>query len=630
MNGRRRLGFTVAFLLLAVMLLISAYTVILQRNYARNTEEAAMSRDIQCADAIHRLVSGKFTRTDFETLTTLEDMQDPRYQELQQELNELRTLNSTRYLYTAKRSEDGRLIYLVDGLDLDAGDFAYPGTYIEEEMIPYIDDALAGNTTYSREIVDTTWGHIFTACYPVAASDGSGEIVGALCMEMDMEDTYAFLEQSSRTTLRTALMAGLVAVVMAVLIYLALRGQRRKELAQQALLEKTAIAADAANRAKSAFLFNMSHDIRTPLNGIIGLLEIDEAHFDDTELLRANHGKMKISAEHLLSLINDVLQMSKLEDGTVELAHDPMSLIDVSREVGTIISERTAEAGITFLVGEQELPVPYVYGSSLHLRQIFLNIYGNCVKYNRPGGTVTTSLECLSRTDSAVTYRWTISDTGVGMSEEFVKRIFDPFSQERHDARSVYQGTGLGMSIVKSLLEKMGGTIAVTSREGVGSTFVITIPFEIAPEPESAPDRASGPAADIRGLHLMLAEDNELNAEIAETLLADEGAAVTVVRNGQRAVEKFRENSPGTFDAILMDVMMPVMDGLTAARTIRALDRPDARTIPIIAMTANAFQEDAEKCFAAGMNAHLAKPLETRKMISVIAECCSRADTENA
>ena len=631
MNGRRRLGFTVAFLLLAVMLLISAYTVILQRNYARNTEEAAMSRDIQCADAIHRLVSGKFTRTDFETLTTLEDMQNPRYQELQQELNELRTLNSTRYLYTAKRGEDGRLIYLVDGLDLDAGDFAYPGTYIEEEMIPYIDDALAGNTTYSREIVDTTWGHIFTACYPVTASDGSGEIVGALCMEMDMEDTYAFLEQSSRTTLRTALMAGLVVVVMAVLIYLALRGQRRKELAQQALLEKTAIAADAANRAKSAFLFNMSHDIRTPLNGIIGLLEIDEAHFDDTELLRANHGKMKISAEHLLSLINDVLQMSKLEDGTVELAHDPMSLIDVSREVGTIISERTAEAGITFLVGKQELPVPYVYGSSLHLRQIFLNIYGNCVKYNRPGGTVTTSLECLSRTDSAVTYRWTISDTGVGMSEEFVKRIFDPFSQERHDARSVYQGTGLGMSIVKSLLEKMGGTIAVTSREGVGSTFVITIPFEIAPEPESAPDRASGPAADIRGLHLMLAEDNVLNAEIAETLLADEGALVTVVRDGQRAVEKFRENPAGTFDAILMDVMMPVMDGLTAARAIRALDRPDARTIPIIAMTANAFQEDAEKCLAAGMNAHLAKPLETRKMLSVIAECCSsRADTENA
>ena len=195
-----------------------------------------MSRDIQCADAIHRLVSDKFTREDFETLTTREDMDDPRYQELQQELNELRTLNSTRYLYTAKRGDDGRLIYLVDGLDLDAEDFAYPGTYIEDEMIPYIEDALAGNTTYSKEIVDTTWGHIFTACYPVMDSGGSGEIVGALCMEMDMETTYDFLEQSSRTTFRTALMAVLVAVVLAVLIYLTLQAQRRKDLEQQEAL----------------------------------------------------------------------------------------------------------------------------------------------------------------------------------------------------------------------------------------------------------------------------------------------------------------------------------------------------------------------------------------------------------
>ena len=622
MSGRQRLGFTVASLVLAIAALISIYTVVLQKNYAQNTEEAAMSRDIQCADAIHRLVSGKFTRTDFETLTTLEDMDDPRYQELQQELNELRTLNSTRYLYTAKRGDDGRLIYLVDGLDLDAEDFAYPGTYIEEEMIPYIEDALAGNTTYSKEIVDTTWGHIFTACYPVRTSDGSGEIVGALCMEMDMEDTYAFLERSSRVTTRIAIITVLVMVVLAVLTYLALRKQRRKDLEQRELLAKTAVAADAANRAKSAFLLNMSHDIRTPLNGIIGLLEIDEAHLDDTALLRANHGKMKISAELLLSLINDVLQMSRLEDGTVELAHDPLSLTEVSREVGTIISERTAEAGIRFEVGAQELPKPYVYGSPLHLRQIFLNIYGNCVKYNKPGGTVRTSMECLDEADDTVTYRWTISDTGIGMSEEFIQHIFEPFVQEKHDARSVYQGTGLGMPIVKSLVEKMGGTITVTSKEGVGSTFVVTIPFEVAPEPEHTPAPAAEGEGSVRGLRLLLAEDNELNAEIAETLLSDNGAHVTVVHDGQQAVEAFQRSPAGTYDAILMDVMMPVMDGLTATRAIRALDRPDAGTVPIIAMTANAFMEDAEKCFEAGMSAHLAKPLELKKMVSVIVQCC--------
>ncbi len=626
--SQRRLGFTVGFLLLAVALLISGYTLILQRSYARETEDAAMERDIRCADAIHRRVSYKFTRTDFETLTTLEDMNDPRYQELQQELNELRALNSTRYLYTAKRGDDGRLIYLVDGLDLDAEDFAFPGTYIEEEMIPYIDDALAGNTTYSREIVDTTWGHIFTACYPVRAADGSDEIIGALCMEMDMEDTYAFLEKSSQTTFRTASLAVLVSVLMAALVYLSLRDQRKKELEQQAALAQAAVAADAANRAKSTFLLNMSHDIRTPLNGIIGLLEIDEAHFDDSALLRANHGKMKISAEHLLSLINDVLQMSKLEDGTVELAHEPLSLIDVSREVGTIIGERAGEAGIRFEVGAQELPSPYVYGSPLHLRQIFLNLYGNCIKYNRPGGTVRTALECLGANDGTVVYRWTISDTGVGMSEEFIRHIFEPFAQEKHDARSVYQGTGLGMSIVKSLVEKMNGTIQVESKVGVGSTFVVTIPFQIAPKPEETAAQEEQPPADLHGLHLLLAEDNELNAEIAQTLLTDAGARVTLARDGKQALCTFESSPEGTFDAILMDVMMPVMDGLAATRAIRALDRPDAAAIPIIAMTANAFREDAEKCLAAGMNEHLAKPLEIRKMAAVIARCCRRDGAE--
>ena len=621
MNKKRRLGITIIFILLAVVLLISVYTVILQNGYCRNTEEAAVAWDTQCADAIHRHVSGKFTRKDFETITSMEDMQSDRYQELQRELNELRTLNATRYLYTAKRGDDGRLIYLIDGLDLGAEDFAYPGTYIEEEMIPYIDAALAGQTIYSKEIVDTTWGHIFTACYPVMAQDGTGEIIGALCMEMDMENTYVFIEQNNRATFRTACAAVLVAVLLAVGTYFMLRRQRERDLEQQEALRRAMEAADSANRAKSVFLFNMSHDIRTPLNGIIGLLKINKTHAEDQELVRANYDKMLISADHLLSLINDVLQVSKLEDGTVELAHEPLSLIEVSQEVGTIISERTAEAGLTVEYGVQELPSPYVYGSPLHLRQIFLNVYGNCIKYNKMGGSIRTALDCVAQEENKVTYRWTITDTGVGMSQEFLDHIFEPFVQEKHDARSIYQGTGLGMTIVKSLIEKMGGTIQVTSREGVGSTFVITLPFEIAPPPDQA-DRAQEPEGDIRGLRLLLAEDNELNVEIAQTLLGDEGAEVTLAADGQQAVDLFQASPAGTFDAILMDVMMPVMDGLTATRTIRSLDRPDAKTIPIIAMTANAFDEDAKKCLAAGMNAHTAKPLDVKKLVAVIAGYC--------
>ena len=378
-------------------------------------------------------------------------------------------------------------------------------------------------------------------------------------------------------------------------------------------LREAVFQAQKANAAKSSFLSRMSHDIRTPLNGIIGLIKINETHMDDRELVKTNQDKMLVSADHLLSLINDVLQMSKLEDENIEISHEPIDLGEISREVGTIISGRTAEAGIAFEIGKQELPVSYVYGSPLHIRQIFLNIYGNCIKYNKPHGKVTTTLKCLGEKNGIVTYRWTISDTGIGMSEEFLKHIFEPFVQEHSDARTVYSGTGLGMSIVKKIIDRMNGTIVVTSKEGEGSTFVITLPFEIAEKPEEIPAEMDG-EVNIAGLHLLLAEDNELNAELARTLLEDEGAITTIVNDGQQAVDIFSRNKPGTFDAILMDIMMPEMDGLSATKAIRALDREDAGTIPIIAMTANAFDEDEKKCMEAGMNAHLVKPLDIQKM----------------
>lgn len=378
-------------------------------------------------------------------------------------------------------------------------------------------------------------------------------------------------------------------------------------------LREAVSQAQKANAAKSSFLSRMSHDIRTPLNGIIGLIKINETHMDDRELVKINQDKMLVSADHLLSLINDVLQMSKLEDENIEISHEPIDLGEISREVGTIISGRTAEAGIAFEIGKQELPVSYVYGSPLHIRQIFLNIYGNCIKYNKPHGKVTTTLKCLGEKNGIVTYRWTISDTGIGMSEEFLKHIFEPFVQEHSDARTVYSGTGLGISIVKKIIDRMNGTIVVTSKEGEGSTFVITLPFEIAEKPEEIPAEMDG-EVNIAGLHLLLAEDNELNAEIARTLLEDEGAITTIVNDGQQAVDIFSRNKPGTFDAILMDIMMPEMDGLSATKAIRALDREDAGTIPIIAMTANAFDEDEKKCMEAGMNAHLVKPLDIQKM----------------
>lgn len=391
-------------------------------------------------------------------------------------------------------------------------------------------------------------------------------------------------------------------------------------------LKESTRSAQKANAAKTDFLSRMSHDIRTPINGIVGLLDIDEAHFDDKKLIRANHGKMKVAADHLLSLINDVLQMSKLEDGEIVLNHDFIDLADLTKDIVTIVVDRATEAGIIwdYEKGKSKIPYPYIYGSPLHIRQIFLNIYSNCTKYNKPGGKITTVVESLGDHDGICTYRWTITDTGRGMSAEFVKHIFEPFVQEENDARSDYHGTGLGMTIVKKLIEKMNGTIEVTSKEGVGSTFVITIPFEIAKSPTEVRIPDENEPDSIQGVNLLLVEDNELNAEIAEVLLQDAGAHVTTVHNGKEAVDLFENSPAGTFDAILMDVMMPVMDGLTATRNIRKMDREDAKTIPVIAMTANAFREDAKRCIDAGMNAHLAKPIQIEKVIKTLAVYCKK------
>ena len=386
-------------------------------------------------------------------------------------------------------------------------------------------------------------------------------------------------------------------------------------------LEAAKEEAERANAAKTSFLSRMSHDIRTPLNGILGLLKIDEMHEDDLEMIKSNRKKITVAANHLLSLINDILQMSKLEDGHVKLAHEAINLKNLAVDVLTIAEMRASESGVTLKYEnlQKDLLYPYVYGSPVHLRQIFLNIYSNAVKYNEVGGSIDTEFKFIGKEENIVTYQWIISDTGIGMSQEFLAHIFEPFTQEHSDARSIYKGTGLGMSIVKSLVSEMNGTIEVESEENKGSKFIITLPFEIAEKEQIEEKKEYIENADITGLKLLLAEDNDLNAEIAQVQFEEAGAEVTIVKNGKQAVELFEKAEPGTFDAILMDIMMPVMDGLTAAREIRALDRTDADTIPILAMSANAFEEDARKSIEAGMNVHLAKPLKIEQVIAAIA-----------
>lgn len=401
--------------------------------------------------------------------------------------------------------------------------------------------------------------------------------------------------------------------------------EKARELEQNKVLEEALETAKAANSAKTAFLSRMSHDIRTPLNGIIGLLEINEKHADDRALVDANRVKAKIAANHLLSLISDVLDLTKMDDENVKLANDAFSLLDLAQEVYTIASLRATEAGINieFLNLKEEIVEEFVFGSPLHIRQILLNVIGNAIKYNKPHGKITYETKCIEHTDTMVTYKITIADTGIGMSQEFLKHLYEPFSQEHSDARSVYQGTGLGMSIVKSLIEKMGGTVSVESEVGVGSKFDLVFPLKIAKK-EDVQEKVKADTVDISGVRILLVEDNELNMDIAETILADNGAVVTKAFDGKEAVDIYTENQSGSFDVILMDLMMPVMDGFAATKAIRNSNKRDAKLIPIIAMTANAFSEDVKRCLDAGMNAHVAKPINVQDLFNKIAVVMTR------
>ena len=397
---------------------------------------------------------------------------------------------------------------------------------------------------------------------------------------------------------------------------------KQKELAYQQELVKAVESANQANTAKTDFLNRMSHDIRTPLNGIIGMIEISDRHREDRALVDANRVKEKVAAKHLLELINDVLEFNKLDEENLQLTKEPFCLKKLWQEIITIVEPRAVDKGVLLKYEEQTegTAAGCVLGSPLHVRQIFINILGNAIKYTDAGGHVLCQVTIKAIGESLISCRTVISDNGIGMSTAFLPHLFEPFSRENTDEKSVTQGTGLGMSIVRHLVDKMGGTIMVESEKGAGTTFTVTLLFEGPKEQECKKIEEGDQSADITGMRVLLAEDNELNMEIAETFLTDAGVQITKAYNGKEEVERYLEQPAGTFDAILTDLMMPVMDGYEAARAIRGSGRADAQSIPIIALTANAFLEDAERVKREGMNEHLPKPLDVGKMLSVLAK----------
>lgn len=608
------------FLFLLAVFLIAVYTFLLQKSYSTSTLEANVDQNITCSDAIHKLVSNTFTRDDFTDINTVDNMSSERYQTLQTTLNQIRSLNSTRYLYTAKRNSEGKLIYLVDGLDLDTSDFAYPGTYIEDEMIPYINSALSGKTIYSQEIIDTTWGHIFTACYPVKATDGSNEIIGALCIEMDMESAYTFLSKSSRNSLQIAIAAAIVALLLLVCVYHILQNQRAKDREQQMLLRKSAAAAEAANKAKSAFLFNMSHDIRTPMNAIIGYAELSRNHLHEPDKLSEHLSNIRTCGQKMLSIIDNILEIARIENNQIVLEESICNIEESFDSCIVMFNTAVQEKHQTITVHKQ-VANPYVYIDSSHLSEIVLNVISNAIKYTGQNGKIDCCLTQKPHEDADWCYmEISIADNGIGMSEEFQAHIFESFSREHSSTISGIEGTGLGMGIVKNLVDLMHGMIEIQSSPGKGSTFTICIPCRTARKEEAEPRKSSSdrPQKTLAGKRILLAEDNNLNAEIAIELLSEEGLLVDRVSNGVACVEKLEKAAPDFYDLILMDIQMPVMNGYDATRKIRQLEDPFRSSIPIIAMTANAFAEDRQKALFVGMNDHVAKPVDMNVLIPVL------------
>lgn len=374
-------------------------------------------------------------------------------------------------------------------------------------------------------------------------------------------------------------------------------------------------AAEQASRSKTQFLANMSHDIRTPMNGIIGMLNIADRYVDNPDEVKKYHQKIRMASEYLLALINDVLDMRKIDQKDIMLLEESVNLRDVIENCRDILEAKAGEQEITLdTTGMAEFNPPQLMASEVHLRQIFMNIISNAIKYNKYGGKIFIQAIVLEQTEDKVTCRFSVTDTGIGMSEDFQKQMFEPFTQEHGENRSEFKGTGLGLSIVKRIIEEMGGEIRVESELDIGTKFSwdLTFPIDkaINERTENIPDRI----VTLRGIRVLAAEDNSLNSEILKFILEDMGINVNLVENGELAVKAFEESRPGEYAMILMDIMMPVMDGYEASGIIRNMKRPDAAKIPIIALTANAFAEDIVRSSEAGMDAHITKPIDENKL----------------
>ncbi len=502
--------------------------------------------------------------------------------------------------------------YLMDNWHAELGNIYERGTRtsLEGEEIDFVPAVIAGERTRFSYFSRTNGERSYQFNAPVE------DFYWTVCVVVQEDVAFANLKDLESRLLKVG-RVGLVVVLGYVLwnIWLSITAARSESRVRQLEYSK------ALNEARGKFISNMSHDIKTPLNGIVGMLQIIRNHRAEENVVDECLDKIEISAQYLSTLASDMLDINEIENNKLVLPQESIDLNQLALELNSLMERQAHDAGVTYAMDHAGLTAPCILGSSVHIKRILVNLIGNAIKYSRNAGKnvwVTLWDEAIPGEQERRMYRFVVRDNGIGMSEEFQKKMYKAFEQEIIDARSEYQGYGLGLTIVSHLIRKMDGVIDLKSAKGQGSTFTVSIPFQLDPaQAQAAPSMEQ--CADISGMHLLLVEDNEINMEIAHVLLTDAGATVDMAVNGKAATELFAASRLNGYDAIIMDVMMPIMDGCEATRVIRAMARPDAALVPIIAMTASTFSEDITRCMEAGMNDHLAKPLDMRQLMHTMA-----------
>ncbi len=483
------------------------------------------------------------------------------------------------------------------------------------EKVDIISDAMSGNTARIGFISNTNGDKSYQYCTPVENFNWS------LCVVVQDDVVFRNLHELEQLLITVGIVEALLLIAfLAWNVWLTNSVAKSEARANELELNR------ATNEAKARFISNMSHDVRTPLNGIVGMLHIIKTHRDDKETVDECLQKIEISTQYLTTLTGDMLDINEIESNKLVLDNLPIDLHLLANAVTVMVEPKAKNAGVIYHADFSELKNPYVLGSAVHIQRVVVNLITNAIKYSKShNGEVWFSIDDTVSSDGQGIYRFTVRDNGIGISEDFQKNMYNPFAQEKITARSSYQGYGLGLTIVYRLIEKMNGTIEVESKKDEGTKFIVTLPLPIDKN-QSGSKQTETVTANLSGISILLVEDNEFNKEIAEVILSDVGALVTTAENGRDATEMFENSRPFTFDIILMDIMMPEMDGCEATQLIRAMNRPDAQKIPIFAMTANTFAEEIERCKQAGMNEHISKPLDINNLTNKVAKYCKASD----